>query len=400
MMATGCARLPIAPSPEDRARIERVAVVPVRFAPHSNYEAFARGMGEEMARGAAQGALYFSLEWLKWAKDPVSLFLLAPFVTAVGAVVGAAGGPSNAVPAETLKSIEATQEGALKTLRIQETFADKVISTPARLADYKLAPAIREVGPSFSGDRLTYAALRRSTDAVLEVAVTEIGFARSGGGRNPRVSLLLKASGRMVRIADGTELVATEFQHGSVPRPFSEWAADDSALLREALDIGLASLAENVVDQYLRAFPLRTRTGGWDVLGGPAVIAPRPGTFFGTTAASTHPTMRWEALSGTGSWARTDPSGALARAGDIRYQLRVWKVEGELATEIAYEQNDLRTDRHRLEQPLQPRSRYLWSVRGVFRTDGREYPTGWASCQDLPQSSSNARVPGCVFATP
>ena len=38
-----------------------------------------------------------------------------------------------------------------------------------------------------------------------------------------------------------------------------------------------------------------------------------------------------------------------------------------------YEQADLRTDRHRLEQPLQPRSRYLWSVRGVFRTDGREY---------------------------
>lgn len=63
----------------------------------------------------------------------------------------------------------------------------------------------------------------------------------------------------------------------------------------------------------------------------------------------------------------------LDRIRNVSYELQIFGP----ASELVYERKGLSTPHHTVESPLQPLSKYLWSVRARFDLDGHPKVTGW-----------------------
>lgn len=87
---------------------------------------------------------------------------------------------------------------------------------------------------------------------------------------------------------------------------------------------------------------------------------------------SLRPTLRWMPFPGP-----RREGDALARARDVRYELRIWETTNGYSGERVYERDDLTEPRHELEQALAPDANHLWTVRARFVLDGVTYVTEW-----------------------
>ncbi len=63
---------------------------------------------------------------------------------------------------------------------------------------------------------------------------------------------------------------------------------------------------------------------------------------------------------------------------NITYQLRVWKVRNGSPGELVYEREGLPMPTHTLQKPLEPDTRYFWSVRARFELNGESRLTDWS----------------------
>ncbi len=95
---------------------------------------------------------------------------------------------------------------------------------------------------------------------------------------------------------------------------------------------------------------------------------------------SLQPWFSWSAFPGVRSapysqapFVEVDP----ARVGDVGYDLRIWRLK-ESAKELVYERYDIHENLHRVESPLQPGARYLWTVRARFEVDGEQRVSEWS----------------------
>ena len=111
------------------------------------------------------------------------------------------------------------------------------------------------------------------------------------------------------------------------------------------------------------------------------------------------PTFRWERFPRI-----RDPSDPFfsTRMGSVTYELRLWKVGKGFPDdykyswmygcwdtdpgELVYSRQGIGQPEHTLETPLQPDSRYFWTVRAHFTLDGRRRATQWS--QQLPHDTS------------
>ena len=86
------------------------------------------------------------------------------------------------------------------------------------------------------------------------------------------------------------------------------------------------------------------------------------------------PTFSWQPLA-----IRADRKTAMepARIENITYEIRIWRVIRRDGDKLVYLAEKLTTTEHRLEQPLDPDTRYYWSVRAHFEIDGRKRTTEW-----------------------
>jgi hypothetical protein len=77
---------------------------------------------------------------------------------------------------------------------------------------------------------------------------------------------------------------------------------------------------------------------------------------------SLRPTFQWQPFPG--------PEDHLAgKVQNVTYELRVWTtIQGE-SGKLRYARNGLKLPYHKLEEPLEPSSKYLWSVRARFMID-------------------------------
>jgi len=82
------------------------------------------------------------------------------------------------------------------------------------------------------------------------------------------------------------------------------------------------------------------------------------------------PTLRWQALD-----ARSlDNPGKIA---DVTYELRVWSTTSGYSGDLVYARDGLPQPFHQVEQPLQPQTKYLWTVRAHFTLDDEPWVTEW-----------------------
>jgi len=83
-------------------------------------------------------------------------------------------------------------------------------------------------------------------------------------------------------------------------------------------------------------------------------------------------------------WEPFDPpeepqSDWASRLRNIRYDLQVWRLEGNAPAELVYARQGLPEPFHRIETPLAPSTRYAWTVRARFDLDGATRVTAWGS---------------------
>jgi hypothetical protein len=84
----------------------------------------------------------------------------------------------------------------------------------------------------------------------------------------------------------------------------------------------------------------------------------------------------------------------------VRYELRIWQTQGGYEGELVYTRSALVSNRHRVEEPLLPGTRYLWSVRAEYERDGTVMLTPWATSRSL-LDGTTVPNPACYrFVTP
>ena len=93
---------------------------------------------------------------------------------------------------------------------------------------------------------------------------------------------------------------------------------------------------------------------------------------------SLQPELRWQPLRLSPEAFATDDNASMVKIENIIYELRVWNTTAGRSGKLVYARKDLTQTVHRLERPLEPGSRYLWSIRAHFLLDGRPRAIEWS----------------------
>jgi hypothetical protein len=428
-IVSGCAVAPSPPSVEIREKLGAVAIAPAQYVPHSNFATFAKSKPGGAAKGAAESAagsaiILGALGATATGYAAVTLAFMAPYVIVVAAAASAAQGARTALPAEKAREIESTLNDTLAKLDAQRALADRLAAI-VKSETWVQLRTVEAKGPAGTTDSPTYAALGPAgVDAVIEIAVSEIGFLRCESldiygnpndlrcppdfRRKPMVSLYMLARARLVRVSDGTELFARQFRYASPHRDFAQWAADGGRMLAAEFERAYGELAGRINDELLLVAPFELpNLTGFDALPdnplfglcGLVPVYPKaePITIsealaisftrrddlclmspirFGTVD-SLRPTLRWSAFPRELDREKL-ASALLEKVRDVTYDLRIWEAERCERGRLVYERTGLSSPEHRLETVLAPAQRYFWSSRARFAVDDRPMATDWA----------------------
>ncbi len=75
-----------------------------------------------------------------------------------------------------------------------------------------------------------------------------------------------------------------------------------------------------------------------------------------------------------------DKTGELSRVSDVTYELKILRAQDSSQGEVVYTRKGLQEPSHKVERPLDPLTRYFWSVRVRFQLDGHDIETKWSAC--------------------
>ncbi|MGD9307975.1 MAG: hypothetical protein PVG51_02485 [Desulfosarcina sp.] len=109
------------------------------------------------------------------------------------------------------------------------------------------------------------------------------------------------------------------------------------------------------------------------------------------------PTFRWQPLTIRTNQATRRES---AKVDNITYEIRIWRTISRDGGKLVYRREKLMTAEHRVEQPLDPGTRYYWNVRAHFEIDGVDRTTEWALAGYLLRSEAVPNDSCLRFKTP
>lgn len=402
VIQSGCATLPPQPSAELRAQVRRVAIVPARYVPDSNFVAFAKGKVSGGARGALAGVGPVLIVGVPAtiATGGIAGGIMAfqmLLYAGVAATAGSIAGALEAVPPEKARAIEQAIADAVDALDAQQTLARHLASALQRESVLRLH-SVAPIGPATPADRPSYADLKAAgVDTVLEISVTEIGFEVCssplvypkcpGKPANPLISLFAKSHARLVRVADGAEVYARTFWYESRPRTIQEWAEKDSQTLTQAFDLGWRDLAARIADELFVVTPIPLPTPGmfatrWNPYAGHCWLRPIYPETSRPKVDSRRPQLRWEPFPRTLDHERGDPA-LIAKIRDVTYDLKIWEPDDDAPGRLVYERTGLPEPSHQVQLSLEPERRYFWTFRARFTVDGQPMATRWAFARFL-----------------
>ena len=315
---------------------------------------------------------------------------ILPVCAGAGAAVGAAASQNDDVPPgysnEALAEAEASAHANLDTGALQARILERAQFHAQENVSYQLVP-VQSAGTGSRPEWPSYAVLsEQGFDTALEVEFIKISL---------EGSLQMEARARLVSLTDGDVLSSAQYGYASPDRTLESWMADGAAPLVGAIEEGLDSLAEDIVDgAFLLYHPSTpapvTRWGPVPYY----VLAPKYPTVeysskpFGDAdtsfpnlepaAVATMPlTFRWERF--PRGWDSVGPDGKYRAITNIRYELRVYDdVGGRGRPREVYRVRDLLRPEHRIAFGLGPCAEYFWTVRARFELDGLTRVTEWA----------------------
>ena len=91
---------------------------------------------------------------------------------------------------------------------------------------------------------------------------------------------------------------------------------------------------------------------------------------------SLQPTLRWESFPRPQDLIE-DKEEMIYLMRNVTYDLKIWSAEGDCPHAIIYSKQGLREPYYKLEVPLEPCSKYLWTIRARFEIDGKVRVTEW-----------------------
>ena len=180
---------------------------------------------------------------------------IAFFCVPAGAIIGGTGGllfggtvggiasGRAAIPENTAEEIQMVVASAIADHELQSDLRHRVLmNIGSSTAGVDLGAGGTE--PTESPD---YTAFRnQGIDAVLEMSLTQLGFAGEGGD-DPSLVIVLTARARLIGIPTNDILWSVEqVTYQSPMAAFSLWREGDAALLRAEIDNGLEALASQI----------------------------------------------------------------------------------------------------------------------------------------------------------
>ena len=217
------------PSEQLRSHMLSVTVASASSNPEIVFDGPAKGALEGAWRGA-------SLGFVIPLQAAGASGLAAPVIAAIapiGALLGAGFGAGAAEPSEKIQEKEALIRQVLVESQARERFHDCVeVAIRAQVPHVSLA--------SSSAGR---------ADTVLEVAVERFGLSGDPLLVNPQLQFVMSQRARIVRGSDGRELHAQVLMWRGQLRPLDQWAVDDGAPVKVAVERACRDIAEALVDE-------------------------------------------------------------------------------------------------------------------------------------------------------
>jgi len=85
---------------------------------------------------------------------------------------------------------------------------------------------------------------------------------------------------------------------------------------------------------------------------------------------SLQPTFHWQTF--------PRPKDSLSdKVQEVTYEFRIWTMTPGESGKVRYARSGLKSPYHKVEEPLEPSSKFFWSVRARFLIDGHERVTEW-----------------------
>ena len=325
--------------PEDiRARIASVVVVADPTRPSlevcGDYGEYVPTVGEGTAGGAAAGV---KMTGAMVAQDPRAIFLL-PFILPAAIVAGGIGG---AAGAKIEKELAEFREG----------LADDIVDVGDRpVPSDRLATQLR----SYLSLVTEIEAATENADAVLTVSVSHVAVDTD----NEDATITTYANGSLSDNADQALLYSKEYQYSERDK-LRNWTANENEAWTAYVERARHYIAAEVtadmfetihVRNVLRPVKTDSFTGGWS-----------------GRAKSHQPTLSWELFLLGG-----DPYEFEVHEDEIRFDLRIFE-----GSRLVYEARRIEGTSHTLEVPLPNCKDLRWSVRPVYRVEGRIRAGDW-----------------------
>jgi len=114
---------------------------------------------------------------------------------------------------------------------------------------------------------------------------------------------------------------------------------------------------------------------------------------------SLKPTLRWQRFPRDKDL-KADKEGNLDRVEDVSYEVRIWKTVYGDSGHLVYARAGLRSPYHKLDQSLEPSTKYLWTVRARFMLDGRPKVIEWGLAGYLLRGMAVPNTSCFRFSTP
>ena len=91
---------------------------------------------------------------------------------------------------------------------------------------------------------------------------------------------------------------------------------------------------------------------------------------------SLQPMFRWESFPRPQDL-KKDKDGLIARIDNVTYDLNIWRAQDDYPSELLYSRQRLPVSMHMMEEPLEPSTKYFWTIRARIEIDGEARVTEW-----------------------
>lgn len=377
LILSACAQSPKYLSETDRKSLGHVSVVSAQFQPDINLVLPAKGAGGGAWRGAKEGAkdVIIGSAVTPLPGAIILGILLSPIVAAGGAIYGAIV----ASPAKVVAQYGKVLADISQKLDINRGIREGTIRYADEKAHYSLSD-LGEIGPVKPGGDANYLRLALSgTDTVLEVSASDLST--EGAAINSPFRVVIKAGVRLIRTADGMALASYHPRFTSQLHTLQEWAQNDGALFREALQKGFTQISRETIYELLFVYEADSEKDGRNaalVQGAsvhpPEIIAPKLkqsgfSLFSGDNlVGSLTPEFCWKPFVSVKT--SSGKSANMSGISRISYQFEIIHED-----EVIYERDRLEASCHRLDQLLKGDKEYSGVVRMWFELGGHTRAT-------------------------